>query len=165
MPFHIPIIIILISVDLMGGNAFIRSFPIRQHVYSNTINSLVARCPIAQTAKPTCWQPRNNVVHIMGAPKYARRYHERTRPCYSALNNDALEKAKQQRAGTADLSEGEDSSRDIRRKRLHYHLKELGVDAEAIADAAFRSVTTTGNYGLLNCIIPIFATYLYLCSL
>lgn len=37
-----------------------------------------------------------------------------------------------------------DSQRQLRKDRLHYHLIELGIDAESLANAAHRSISTTG---------------------
>ncbi len=37
-----------------------------------------------------------------------------------------------------------DSQRQMRKERLHFHLIELGIDAESLACAAYRSISTTG---------------------
>lgn len=45
-----------------------------------------------------------------------------------------------------DSKDDGDAQREIRRDRLHFHLQEIGIDADSLEDAAFRSVATTGNY-------------------
>jgi len=39
-----------------------------------------------------------------------------------------------------------DSQRQMRKDRLHYHLIELGIDAELLANAAHRSISTTDGF-------------------
>lgn len=43
------------------------------------------------------------------------------------------------------VNQNEDAPRQRRRERLHFYLNELGMDADLLEDAAFRSVTTTGD--------------------
>jgi len=60
------------------------------------------------------------------------------------MHNDALEVPAN--GSIQDGNKDKDDARQLRKERLHYHLNELGVDADLLADAAFRSVTTTEGF-------------------
>lgn len=44
-----------------------------------------------------------------------------------------------------------DNDRNIRKEALHLRLQQLGVDADALADAAFRAAASTGVYEFYEC--------------
>jgi hypothetical protein len=48
------------------------------------------------------------------------------------------------------LASEEDKSREIRKQALHLRLHQLGIDADELADAALRSVSTTGQICLVS---------------
>lgn len=62
-----------------------------------------------------------------------------TKKCLSRGSNDAFDKP------NFGIDKQYMHHDDNRRERLHYHLNELGVDADSLEDAALRSVTTTGK--------------------
>ncbi len=72
------------------------------------------------------------------------------------VNGDAL--GTSSIVGNLQINAEEDNARHIRKERLHHHLNKLGIDADLLEEAAFCSVTTTGEFTsfLLFC-IPICA--------
>lgn len=69
-----------------------------------------------------------------------------TKKCLSRGSNDAFDFHKPNFGIDKQYMHHDDNARQIiRRERLHYHLNELGVDADSLEDAALRSVTTTGK--------------------
>jgi len=137
--------IITVAAELMGANAFVRSFPRRQHAYISTINRLLAPNTVFPTGK-MCQQQTNASVYVRESYAIPSRCYKHTRSCLSGINNDALEKTSIIGNAQIQTNQIEDDARQIRRERLHHHLNEFGVNADLLADAAFRSVTTTGSY-------------------
>ncbi len=138
----------LIAAELLVlGNAFLYSlFPIRRRAYLHrAINILERRNPLLSTPKLCRHQP-NYGVCFRDTIRDGRGYHACARTCISGLNKDTLEKTPDD-APTIDNTQkiNEENTREFRRERLHYHLDELGVDADILEEAAFRSVTTTGK--------------------
>lgn len=88
----------------------------------------------------------NKCIHIRGSFHFTRRLHAHTRTCLAGINNDALDSSTKIDDDDTQFDKNGDDSREIRKRGLHYHLNELGVDADALADAAFRSVTTTDGF-------------------
>jgi len=84
-----------------------------------------------------------------------RKYHARiTNVCLSGANNDSS------LTGIGNVQKAyddHDKARQNRKERLHYHLNELGIDADLLEDAALRSVTTTGKHG--SCVSIEFEIY------
>ena len=68
-------------------------------------------------------------------------YH--TRSCLSGVNNDTFDTTST--IGNSQIN-NEGDARQVRKERLHYHLNELGIDANLLADAAFRAATTTDGF-------------------
>ena len=162
MKFNILASIVLVATEFMLGSiAFVSSVSRRHRTHINTINHFLLNRNRVQVqlvtispASTTIYnhQSRLSTPHETCNGTVRRRYHVHpTSSCLSAkANNDSLDATST--PGTADVGNSHsntnetDSSREIRKERLHYHLNELGVDAEALADAAHRSVTTTGMY-------------------
>lgn len=112
---------------LIGGHALLYSLPIRR-LLTLTQNRIHHRPP-PRAISLTCNK------HIFS---YASRgYHARTRAVLSGAESDDC--------FNSSNTHSRQGARQMRIERLHHHLSELGVDAEMLADAAFRSVTTTGN--------------------
>lgn len=128
----------------MGGNAFLCSFPRRRAYYANTIN-LLARHDIMFRTSEVRHCERNKFMNIRDSFCYTRRYHAHTNTCLSGINKDALEDSSTI-VDDVQFNKNGDDAREARKKGLHYHLSELGVDADLLADAAFRSVTTTDGF-------------------
>lgn len=158
MKFNILASIVLVATEFMLGSiAFVSSVSRRHRTHINTINYfLLNRNRVQTTISPALTTIHNHQSSLSTQKTRTgtarRRYHVHpTSSCLSAkANNDSLDATST--PGTADVGNSHsntnetDSSREIRKERLHYHLNELGVDAEALADAAHRSVTTTGMY-------------------
>jgi len=147
MQLHIIVSSILIAAKFMGGNAFLCSFP-RRRAYVNTIN-LLAQHNMLPTPKLRHHEP-NKFIYIRDSFHRTRRYHAHTNTCLSGINDDTLDSSSSSSSSTiiddAQFNKNGDDAREIRKKVLHYQLNELGVDADLLADAAFRSVTTTDGF-------------------
>ncbi len=84
-------------------------------------------------------------ISVGGPVNRATTYHARNTNARRLLrvNDDALGTTSS--IGDLKIHVEESDARQIRKERLHHHLNELGVDADSLEDAAFRSVTTTGE--------------------
>lgn len=124
------IILVIIATEFMRCNAFFiaSKFGGRYRI-CDVFNSIHTRHPISSTFVLCNFKSigiiRNRRTICV------RRYHESTTACSISVDTSTNE---------------EDDAREIRKERLHHHLNELGVDAELLSDAAFRSVTTTDGF-------------------
>ncbi|KAL7526470.1 hypothetical protein ACHAXR_004104 [Thalassiosira sp. AJA248-18] len=129
---------VVLATEFMVGNAFICQFPSRRRACIHGINNLLTQKDVAPGPAPT----RSDQPCIPF--NFPRRFHSQTRTCLSGGNNNGLDSIS---TINDQINKNEnDASRQIRKGRLHYHLTELGVDADLLADAAFRSVTTTEGF-------------------
>ena len=136
LDFHL-LVIFLTTEYFMGSNAFIIcSFPrLRAQATTKAIHFLSRRL--------------SYTLHNPCASKFFLDSFLPAKRCLSQVNNNGLG------ATSAGIGDGQivhhdnnDNARKYRKEKLHYHLNELGVDADSLEDASFRSVTTTGNNAL-----------------
>ena len=127
------IILVIIATEFMRCNAFFiaSKFGGRYRI-CDVFNSIHTRHPISSTFVLCNFKSigiiRNRRTICV------RRYHESTTACSISVDTSSTS------------TNEEDDAREIRKERLHHHLNELGVDAELLSDAAFRSVTTTDGF-------------------
>ena len=130
MRLHVLLVMNPLAVELIGCKAFVSSLHRR----------LVARNHIIP---PT---PKlRQFISVGGTFNHATTSHARNANALRLfrVNDDALGTTLS--IGDLQIHVDDDSTRQIRKERLHHHLRELGVDADLLEDAAFRSVTTTGK--------------------
>jgi len=136
---------LIIALEFMGCNALLCSLPRSRAYYLNTINHLLTQhhhdsvYPTRTTQHHH--QPNTNKFNFANA----RRYHvHATRTCLSGIKDDQFLETPM--IDNAECNKNEGGAREMRRERLHYHLNEMGADVDALADAAFRSVTTSDGF-------------------
>lgn len=132
MLLHITLIII--ATEFMHCNAFFiaSKFGGRYRI-CDAFHSIHTRHTICPTFMLRYYKS-TGIVRTRGAICVRTGYHESTTACFISGVTSSTS------------SREEDDAREIRKEKLHFHLNELGVDAELLADAAFRSVTTTDGF-------------------
>ncbi|KAL9191563.1 hypothetical protein ACHAXT_001269 [Thalassiosira profunda] len=119
---------------MVGSSPFVRSFPMRgRRASANAINLIFQQ----RGAPSRSTQTRMNDAPICNGHIFARDI------CLSGTNSDAIDAPA---SVSADNDSQGDKSRQLRRERLNHHLTELGVDASALENAAFRAATTTEGF-------------------
>lgn len=141
--------ITLIATELMVGHALVRSFP-RRHYAGASINNCINTYLLARHHStfptPTHKLCRHQPTIIRDDFSCPRRYYAHTPTCLSGMkDDDTLDTTSTIGNDSTQINKNEDDARQNRKERLHYHLSEMGVDSGLLADAAFRSVTTTGK--------------------
>ena len=132
MRLHVPLVMNLLAGELIGCKAFVSSLHRR----------IVARNHISP---PTPKPKLRRFISVGDTFNHATTSHARNANALRLfrVNDDALGTTSS--IGDLQIHVDDDSARQIRKERLHHHLRELGVDADLLEDAAFRSVTTTGE--------------------
>lgn len=130
MRLHVLLVMNLLAVELTGCKAFVSSLHRRLAARDHYILS------------PT---PKRQFISVGDTFNHATTCHARNANALRLfrVNDDALGTTSS--IGDLHINVDDDSARQIRKERLHHHLRELGVDADLLEDAAFRSVTTTGE--------------------
>ena len=120
----------LLAVELIGCKAFVsslhRRLAARDHIFSPT--------------------PKLRRFISVGDPfNHATTCHVQNTSAHGLfrVNDDALGTTSS--IGDLHINVDDDKARQIRKERLHHYLRELGVDADLLEDATFRSVATTGE--------------------
>ncbi len=143
-------LLFLLTYSFKGSNAYIGSFPRQRAKCTVTVIDFLAGRQRMATTQALTNHPPNNSFHLEHCCTHIRSYHARiTTTCLSRESNDALDNTIYGMNNAQNMYD-DDKAKANRRERLHYHLNELGVDADSLEDAALRSVTTTGKHVLMH---------------
>ena len=142
----VPLFIVIIVTNFMGTNAFIC---FSRHASKSAIAFLTHHHSNARPLSTYIVQP-HNFIALQPTSALGRKLYRHSRLSFSIVQGSGRE--------GNDVPQGppvndnpstnniQDDTYQIREESLHFYLRQLGIDADALADAAFRSVATTGDY-------------------
>jgi len=120
-----------IAANVMTGTALLSSFPRQTSHLANAFHTLLARRRISRHISLRCGHQMTPCLCNRGSALFRA-----GRTQYSSSSENTRERNQI----------NEDEARSARIERLHFHLEELGVEADLLSEAAFRSVTTTDGF-------------------